>query len=29
LQQYPLSGHPLREGDSISLIVSAEVEDHG
>jgi eukaryotic-like serine/threonine-protein kinase len=29
LQQYPLSGYPLREGDSISLIVSAEVEDHG
>ena len=29
LQQYPLSGYPLREGDSISLVVSAEVEDHG
>jgi beta-lactam-binding protein with PASTA domain len=29
LQQYPLAGYPLREGDSISLIVSAEVEDHG
>jgi eukaryotic-like serine/threonine-protein kinase len=29
LQQYPLSGYPLREGDSISLTVSAEVEDHG
>jgi Uncharacterized protein conserved in bacteria len=29
LQQYPPSGHPLREGDSISLVVSAEVEDHG
>lgn len=29
LQQYPPSGHPLREGDSISLVVSAEAEDHG
>ena len=29
LQQYPLAGYPLKEGDSISLTVSAEVEDHG
>ena len=29
LQQYPPSGYPLKEGDSISLVVSAEVEDHG
>ncbi|PYQ13791.1 MAG: hypothetical protein DMH00_03705 [Acidobacteria bacterium] len=28
LQQYPLSGYPLKEGDSISLVVSAEAEDH-
>jgi hypothetical protein len=29
LQQFPPSGYPLREGDSISLVVSAEGEDHG
>jgi serine/threonine-protein kinase len=29
IQQVPPSGFPLREGDSISLTVSAEAEDHG
>ena len=29
LEQYPLAGYPLREGESISLVVSAEEEDHG
>ena len=29
LQQFPPSGYPLKEGDSISLVVSAEGEDHG
>jgi serine/threonine-protein kinase len=29
LQQYPLAGYPLREGDSISLVVSSEGEEDG
>ena len=29
LEQVPLAGYPLREGESISLVVSAEEEDHG
>ena len=29
LEQFPPSGYPLKEGDSISLVVSAEGEDHG
>ena len=29
LQQYPLAGHPLREGDSISLVVSSEGDENG
>lgn len=29
LQQYPPAGYPLREGDSISLVVSSEGEDSG
>jgi serine/threonine-protein kinase len=29
LEQSPLAGYPLREGDSISLVVSDEEEDHG
>ncbi len=29
LQQYPLAGYPLREGDSISLVVSSEGEENG
>jgi len=29
IQQYPPAGFPLREGDSISLTVSGEAEDHG
>jgi beta-lactam-binding protein with PASTA domain len=29
LEQYPLAGYPLREGESISLVVSAEEEEHG
>ncbi|HEV8374825.1 MAG TPA: PASTA domain-containing protein [Candidatus Polarisedimenticolia bacterium] len=28
LQQVPLAGYPLKEGDSISLVVSAGAEDH-
>jgi len=29
LQQYPLAGYPLREGDSISLVVSSEGDENG
>ena len=29
LEQVPVAGYPLREGDSISLVVSADEEDHG
>lgn len=29
LQQYPLAGYPLREGDSINLVVSSEGEENG
>ncbi len=29
VRQYPLSGYPLREGDLVSLVVSAEAEDGG
>jgi len=29
LQQYPLAGYPLREGDSISLVVSSEEDKDG
>src|SRR5262245_23621771 len=29
LEQSPPAGYPLREGESISLVVSAEEEDHG
>jgi eukaryotic-like serine/threonine-protein kinase len=29
LQQYPLAGYPLREGDSVSLVVSSGGEDNG
>lgn len=29
LEQVPVAGYPLHEGESISLVVSAEEEDHG
>ena len=29
VQQYPLAGYPLREGDSISLVVSSEGDEDG
>jgi serine/threonine-protein kinase len=29
LQQFPLAGYPLREGDSISLVVSSEGDENG
>jgi beta-lactam-binding protein with PASTA domain len=29
LEQFPLAGYPLREGDSVSLVVSSEGEENG